>query len=565
MRRIALFLTLVLAISLTSLPAVGQHASHAAAMARGDGLRVLITGAVEINGKQFDVSSRGKLDPDSGAYSLDFASPEIFSSDSICRLEGALATWIPRVALKFLVDPKDAKQGSLSHSGVGTLEIELTGAPKRDLVSGLNRLAGSIRIQPIVKGVARVQVSGSINTTSSLCWPLEATEGMHGHSVLRLGIKPTISSEGAFAGGSFVGIGRVDFEVPDGDPEGLGHSDFWNLDGTFLVSKRPTKTVAPIASVDVSHFEKDATVVGSISNFPGSTVPFRAVLTIGGTATADGYIHQHLGMSNGRGGGPALTHFDVPIKVGDTPSQVAARVAEGINRSAGGFTGGGHVLAVQGGTGVGVSSADSASPRIAFCVTRDGQGCVGAADPVAMAMFRQSMTQLFGDAGFRSFLNSGLTETFGALGEPPLVGWLTPFKVVFFTDNPETSVRAGGGELRVQSNTCTSSNGGDCDKGTIRTSPAVTIKTVAGETADEVARDVAKALTKVGTKCIQRVGTIVYMDAGLDMPSTLTVWSGDRGLGLMSAAADLPTLADPHPNVIPGTDKEHKGDGSSHH
>ncbi len=553
MMRSPSFPSVLVGLAFTAAPGMSQKAPQTQASPRAQDLRVRMTGTVLVNGQEFSLTSQGIVNQATGNYSLKLVEPDVLNSRSICPLEGALAALIPRTAMKFLVYQKDANRGALFRTDAQALVIELSGAPKRDLVSGLNRLFASIEIRPLAKGVVAVHATGAVNTTSSLCAGLENADGMYGHSVLRLGIKPTQSAAGQFTGGSFVGIARVDLEVPGGDSGGVGHSDFWNLDGAFYLPSHPRIRAEPVASVDVGHIEQGAAMTGVISNFPGTTVPMRAVLTIAGTATRDGFIHQHMGVSNGRGGGPALTHFDVPVKAGDSPAAIAARVAQGMNQSSAGFLGGGHALAVQGGTGVGVARADTTSPRIAFCDTVDGKSCAEPTDPAAMLAFLHIMPQLFGDAGFPSFMNSGVTETFGVLGEPPLVGWLTPFKVVIFTDNPATGLRAAGGELTVRSNTCSSSNGRYCDQGAIRTSPAVTIKTFAGETPDDIARDLVKALNQVGTKCIQRVGNIVYMDAGLEMQSTLTVGSGDAGVGLMSAAADLPTLADPHPNIIPPT------------
>ncbi|MBI4638961.1 MAG: hypothetical protein HY727_21700 [Candidatus Rokubacteria bacterium] len=532
----------------TSVMLLSATAEAQASKDSRDVLKVLVSGTVAVEGEPYVLAARGTVNQTTGEYSLQFAPPPLASAQGICPLEKVLATWFPKVALKFLVSEKGEKKGADLYTASGRrLIVQLRGVPKRDAVSGLNRLSATIQIQASSPEAASIVVDGVINTITAPCRNLEDAGGMYGHSVIRLGIKPVVASTRRFTGGSYIGIGAVDLDVPDGNPEGLGGADFWNLEGTFRAPISPVASPKAVASVDVGHMARRAdAVTGTVMNFAGTTLPMRAVLTIDGVATADGEIHQHLAVSDARGGGPFLVHFDIPVKKGDTPAQVAARIVERLNQSKAAFAGGGNFLATQGGTGLGISKADATSARVALCVSRDGTSCVGPDDQIAAQAFRVIMTQAFGDAGFHSFRNSGITQTFGVLGQPPLVGWLTPFKVVFFTDNPATNLRAAGGEITIQANTCSTTNGRDCDPSTIKRVPPFTIKTSSGETAEQIAQNVTRALVRLGIKCVQRVGTIVYMDAGVEMPSTLTVRSGDPGIGLMSAAADLPTLNEPH-------------------
>ncbi len=544
-RRNMIFEGLVLVLTLT----IAACAPLATGPPAGP-LNVTVSGAVDINGHRFEVKARGLVNQDSGSYSL---SPFPIASAAVCPAAQAMIAWFPRIATDFLVKVKGDALFDLADREV---TITLKGAPKKDLISGVNRLIGVITLTSSGDSEVHVAVNGTIESDEKPCRKLEVDkEGSAiGDSAIRLGMKPTITDSGRFIGGSFVGGARVDFDVSDGDPGAFGGSDFWNLDGMFVAPKSPAKklgacmeTSCKVLSVDVGHLTKDNKAAGTIRNFPSSTVTFRGVFTYSGLATSDGSFHKHIGIANPTGGSPPLlTHFDTPVKAGDTPATLAARTADLINRSSAGSRWGGPLLAVQGGTGVGVSKPDPTSPRVAVCQTRDGQSCVSGEDSVAQQVFPQVGTQLFASAGVDAFRNSGIGEGFGVLNEPPLVGWLTPFKSVFFTNNPETHYLAAGGAVVLEANICRSTGGAFCDPNTTTRVPRFRVPTSAGQSGEDVARAVTRALEEKGVTCIQRVGATVIMDAGFEMPSILFVNSEDRGLGYATQAADIPTLVDPH-------------------
>ena len=76
--------------------------------------------------------------------------------------------------------------------------------------------------------------------------------------------------------------------------------------------------------------------------------------------------------------------------------------------------------------------------------------------------------------------------------------------------------------------------------------PPVVVQTRAGQTSEQIARIVTGQLMQQGVSCIERVGSEIIMDAGPEMPSTLTVGSLDQGVRIMGAAADVVSFIDPH-------------------
>jgi hypothetical protein len=470
-----------------------------------------------------------------------------------------MISWFPRVALTFLTRIKGDTLYDLAHKD---LTFSLSGVPQRDLVSGVNRLSGVVTLKTAAAADVDVEirVDARIDSGSAACRELERVDegSAQGHSVLRLGIKRTVTPGGVFTGGSFVGGARLDFDVADGDPDALGGSDFWVLDGTFVTPKAPLATPGACSSssckvvaVDTGHLGAEDTVTGTVVRFPSSTVALRAVLTYSGAATADGAFHKHVGIANPAGGSPLLAHFDIPVLAGDDPTVVAARTADLLNRSPIGVDGGGPLLAIQGGTGLGISESDPTSSRVAVCQSVDGAACVTMDDAPevlreAEEVFPQVGTQIFSSSTVYSFRNSGMGSTFGVLNEAPLVGWLTPFKVIFFTDRPEADYLTAGGSVVIGVNICTSSSGAICDPNTTTGISRLRLPTSAGQTPEEVARAVAKAFVDGGVTCFQRVGATLFMDAGLEMPSVLVVNSEDAGLGYATQAANIPTGVEPH-------------------
>lgn len=484
----------------------------------------------------------GQLDERTGAYSLVTPDPQRGIACApqvearICPSDITLARWLGQIGLDYLVE---AGGQSLFRAARGNLKFKVNGVPKRDPKGTMNRLAGTVTVRTAGRPDAvELLVEGEVRTASQPCRSLAPDR----HSVTRLGIKPATQP---FKGGTFVGGGNFDFDPADGDPEAVGGVDFWNLEGTFTVAAPAKATPGDVASINRSHMMSMGGVSllsGEVGNIRSSTVTTRGVFTFSGAALADDKIHKHNSIANLTGGGLFLGHFDVPVKAGEGPEVIAGRTADLINRSSFGFRGGGRLLAVQGTEGVGRPRPDPKSPSVAVCQTADGVSCVSPDDQKAQLVFRQIGTQLFSSAQTAA----GVSETFGILGPYPLVGWLTPFKTIIATDVRETGLRAAGGSVTVAVNICQSSSFGTCDRDTVTNKPPIVVPTATGQTSEEIARIITRELVRQGVACIQRIASEIYMDAGPEMPSTLTVGTTDKGVRMMGAAADVVSFVDPH-------------------
>lgn len=536
--RLARLIVLALACALVTSASVQSKTSRHAAE---PGVRVTVSGSVLVNSRPLVLRGSGSIDPARGEYAFEKFTA---SGGAGCAGDRAIALWLPRAGLAFLVR---VGGDSLLGLAAGSVTISIDGVPKRDLASGVDRLDGVVRLTRARTGV-RVDVTGEVATAKRPCRPLEASEGSaQGESVLRLGLRRNTVG-GRFVGGSFVGVGRLDYET---DPAALGRSDFWNLTGSYTVSGSVRDRPAACGATSCAAVTADVAAVrrglaGRIFSFPSSTVTLRAVITYSGAAQRSGFFHKHVGIASVAGGSPLIAHFNIPVKKGDSAAVVARHTAELINASRSGFTGGGHLLAVQGGTGVGRAKPNRSSPFVAVCQTLDGSSCASPSSAAAQRIFPLVGTQVFASHGVHAYANPVLDEQFGQLNAAPLVGWLTPFKAIFFTDNPVTGRLAAGGAVVIGVMTCRSDRGALCDPGTTHGAKSVRVPTTKGQDGQRIAAAVVRALEARGITCIQRVGAKVIMDAGLEMPSILALKSEDRGVGYATQAADIPTMVEPH-------------------
>jgi len=531
--RFALLVVLALACALLTSASVQSAAAPA--------VRVAVSGSVAVNGRPLVLRGSGSIDPARGAYAFHAFSA---SGGGACAGDRALALWLPRAGLALLV-----RVGADSLLGLagGRVALSIDGVPKRDLASGVDRLDGAVRVVRTETGV-HLDVTGEVATAKHPCRPLETGEGSaEGGSVLRLGLRRDVVG-GRFVGGSFVGVARLDYAT---DPAALGRSDFWNLTGSYTVSgsvrNRPSACGATsCAAVTADVASPQSALAGRIFSFRSSAVTMRAVITYKGDAPETGFFHKHVGIASVAGGSPLIAHFNIPVKKGDSAAIVAHRTADLMNSSTAGFKGGGHLLSVQGGTGVGRARPNAKSPFVAVCETLDGSSCASPSSAAAQRVYPLVGTQVFASVGVHAYANSELDEQFGQLNAAPLVGWLTPFKAIFFTDNPATGRLAAGGSVTIGVMTCRSSAGALCDPGTTMGVKSVRVATTKGEDGQRIAAAVVSALERRGITCIERVGAKVIMDAGLEMPSILALKSEDRGVGYATQAADIPTMVEPH-------------------
>ncbi len=82
--------------------------------------------------------------------------------------------------------------------------------------------------------------------------------------------------------------------------------------------------------------------------------------------------------------------------------------------------------------------------------------------------------------------------------------------------------------------------------GSITSFDDLVIPTSKGEDAERIVAHLTDKLkerrTRWGTYALtQRRGSVLYVDAGIDFPHTVSLASKDLGVGYMSAAADLPS------------------------
>lgn len=503
---------------------VGQ--AFAVAVARE--LRIEMEGKVEVNGQICVVESAGRLDLRSGAYVLDGVAP---SGNRATARTNLLLSFIPRCALAFL---RGAEKDSLLDRAESAVTVEVEGRRK---VENISRFRARIHIARTTDHVS-VQYKGQIITPLvQRDRPIEPD----GEAVIRLGVNPE--------NGTFVGGARINYEFAKPDPANLGTADFWNIHGTFKGSR------APVVSgyVHVDHCggnPAEGVAKGTILSFPSTTVFEPGVITFDGVARKDGVIHQFKGIANQTGGGRTVLLFPVRIKKGMTASQVAAQVAKGFkearlnpeNDTAP------YILAVQGGDGVRKVTTNRDSPRVVVSMTFDNGRTVGSKlDPRANLVSSQVGTQSFSDQQVLAAENTGIRTQFGVLGEPPLTGWLTPFKLVLATDNPATDFKAAGGEVAVRLNWSESLPKRRQLPGSTTSFEDIVVKTKQGESAEDIIIKISKSLRQLRTKWethpfFQRQGNVLYIDAGIDFPHTVSVISRDEGVGYMSAAADLPAF-----------------------
>src|SRR5262249_17433396 len=145
------------------------------------------------------------------------------------------------------------------------------------------------------------------------------------------------------------------------------------------------------------------------------------------------------------GGGETLLTLPIQVKRGMKANDVAKLIADALNqaRVTRSTSRSQYILAVQGGNG-GSLQSDPLSPRVAVSMTLDDGQSI--ADPkseaAAAAVLLDSSTQSFSDQAVVAAEVTGIRNQFGVLGQDPLTGWLTPFKVIFSTDNPATGYAA---------------------------------------------------------------------------------------------------------------------------
>lgn len=490
----------------------------------GNDLLLEISGQVDVNGTTVNTAAVGTYDRLTGGYEF---SDDALTEAPLNRRDKLLLSMIPRSALAFTAR---GDRVSLLDQGQGELIVDLEARRKVDETSSIK---AEIQLQ---KSGDRLEVryNGTITTPMDGGRPIEPD----GEAVIRLGINPR--------NGTFVGGARINYDVSQPDPAGLGTADFWNLQGDFEDARAPAN--AAYAHVDHAAGDPDAGIAkGVIFNFEASTVFEPGIITLSGVANKDGLIHQYLGIANQTGGGHTILTFPVQIKKGMTGVDVASLIAEGFMTAREGNDEGmvRHILAVQGGDGIGETTPDPESGRVAVTMTVDGASIAQPNDPSAIALLDEAATQAFSDQQVLGSENTGIRNQFGVLGEPPLTGWLTPFKVVFSTDNPETGNQAAGGNVAILLNWTDNIKGRRGLDGSQTDFGDLVIPTQRGESAEAIVERLTKRLkeqrTQWGTYAFtQRDGNVLYVDAGLDFPHSVSLASEDAGVGYMSAAADLP-------------------------
>lgn len=496
---------------------------------------IQLTGRVDVNGQALEIDSTGSYDPLTGAYTFDSVAP---AGAVLGEREKLLLSLFPRVALAFV--GAEGRIDLLGRSGAGGITASFTARRKVDEVSSI---AGTVTLSTTEAGWV-FDYGGSIVTT-----PDRPIEG-DGEAVLRLGVNPT--------NGTFVGGARINYDAGAPDPASLGTADFWNVAGSFSGAVgTPTEAYAHVDHAGGS--PATALAQGTVLSFPASTVQIAGIITLSGTATKNGTIHQFLGFADQTGDGKTVLDFPIQVTAGMTANQVASQIAAAFNQARidGVTPEAAYVLAVQGGDGVSVTTPDPSSPRVAVSVTLDGGATIAdPSDPAAAALFHVVSTQNFPDWALVASENSGIRNQFGVLGADPLSGWLTPFKAVLTTDNPATGFAAGGGKISILLNWSDAVPGGSRggEPGSQTSFPDLEITTSPGESAEQIVARVADTLktrlTPWGSHAFfQRDGNVLYLDAGIDAPHSVSLASSDPGVGYMSAAADLPQYEEPGPQA----------------
>lgn len=482
-----------------------------------------IEGQVEVNGKAVKISSGGSYDPLTGAYEFKNVAP---ADNSISPRDKLLVSFMPRTALAFL---GASDRASLLDKSDGSIKIHLVGRRKVDQIS---KFEADINLSKDATGLA-IRFEGMVTSAS------DSEIQADGEAAVRLGINPD--------DGSFVGGARINYDVNRPDPAMLGTADFWNMEGTFEGAR--SSITSAYAHVDQCGGNPATGLAkGVILNFPSSSVFEPGIITLSGVAKKDGIIHQFKGLANQAGGGHTILTFPVHIKKGMTAPEVARLIAESFNRAREQKVSkeARYILAVQGGDGVSITTPDINSPRVAISMTMDnGRSIAKTTDSGAGRIFSQVAVQSFSDQGVLAAENTGIRNQFGVLGSPPLRGWLTPFKVVFTTDNPATNFRAGGGTISILLNWTESAKGQDASGESTTAFKDLVLATRRGASAEQIVSQLTARLkmqrTRWGTRpFIQRAGNVLYIDAGIDFPHSVSLASSDNGIGYMSAAADLP-------------------------
>jgi len=481
---------------------------------------VRVSGQISVNGQMVPLNSNGIYNSMTRTYEIrNLASADL----PLEARQLQLLSWCPRIALSFAV----ANAGpSLLDTSKDGIRIQFRGRRKVDEVSSVSVTA---RLNRLGRGLA-VACEGSIATTTDR--PLEED----GEAVIRLGINPVT---GTFSGGA-----RINYDASAPDPGALGTADFWNLDGSFEGARASAES--GYAHVDHCGGDLDGRMVkGILSRFPASTLVLPGILTFSGVAHSHGVIHQFLGISNQAGAGRTLVTFPVNVRKGMTASEVATAVQQGFAQSRNVNPEMRYILAVQGGDGVSSARNDPTSAQLAVSMTLDGNTVAGRAAIFQNPLNQAIAVQAFSDQGTVAQENSGIRNQFGVLGQPPLTGWLTPFKIVFTTDNPATGNQAAGGKVAVLLNWTESVDGVHQQEGSTTSFEDLVISTRRGQSAEEVMALVVAKLkaqqTDWGTyPFIQRAGNVLYIDAGIEFPHIVSLGSDDHGVGYMSAAADLP-------------------------
>lgn len=492
---------------------------------------VQVVGEVSVNGTKVTLNSLGSYDALAASYQFPNLAPAGAPLPARDRL---LLTLAPRVALAFL--PAPGRTDLLGAAGPAGLSIHLTGRRKVDEVSSITATLGVRR----AGGRVVVQIDGAVTSTADR--PVQAD----GEAVLRIGINPSA--------GTLDGFARLNYDLAVPDSANLGTADFWNLNGTFTgANDQATRSYAHVDHAGGNLAAGQAQ--GAVMNFASSTVMAPGIITLSGEAQRDGVIHQFLGISNQAGDGETILTFPVAIQQGMKANQVAALIANTFNEARKNrvtpFSQ--YVLAIQGGDGVNVTAPDPTSGRVAVSMTiDDGLTIADPSSPAAAAVFDSSSTQNFSDQVAVASEVTGIRNQFGVLGQEPMTGWLTPFKVVFTADNPATGFSAAGGGVSILLNWSENVPGGSLSglPGSLTSFGDLTVPTLAGESAEQVVRKMTAALRGQATPWgsvpfTQRIGNVLYIDAGIDFPHSVSLASSDAGLGYMSAAADLPSYPAP--------------------
>ena len=486
-------------------------------------LQVDVGGQVSVNGQDVALGIKGSYDPKTRAYELTDIVPAGSKVEARQRL---LLSLCPRVALAFV-----ATNGapSLLEGSQEGLQIEFTARRKVDKVSSV---MGTAKVARGERGLS-VQCDGRIEA------PADRPVEDDGEAVIRIGVNPVA---GTFSGGF-----RINYDATKEDPAELGTADFWNLDGDFEGAR--AKADLAYVHVDRCGGKLDERMVkGVVAHFPASTLVLPGILTFSGVAHRDGVIHQFLGISNQAGAGRTLVTFPVKVRKGMTAAEVAAAVQEGFVRSRERNPEMRYILATQGGDGVASTRSDPASAQVAVSMTLDGETIATPAAVSQNPLNRAVAVQAFSDQGVLALENSGIRNQFGVLGQDPKTGWLTPFKIIFTTDNPATGNQTAGGDVAVLLNWTESVDGTRQQEGSTTSFGDVVISTTKGQSAEDLMKQVAAKLkaqrTPWGTyPFIQRAGNVLYIDAGIEFPHIVSLASRDDGVGYMSAAADLPFFA----------------------